>query len=360
MNPSSVSATSQSTPPATRAAVSLAQAWIDKPGWVDVVKHRWLYIGFSLAVLLPGLVFIVLSMVNYPTHAPIRLGIDFTGGTILSYGFDQALQQSDLPEITGMLDRLGYPGSVVQIQEAPKAQTPANTPALTDAEKAAAKTASINVHSVVSLRTKPLRGQDAVKIQSLLRQRFGSIQLLQKNAIGPTLAKELFTNGLMALLFAYVLIVGYLTFRFQLDYAVCAIVALVHDTLFVVGVFSALGYLFHTEVDSLFITGILTVVGFSVHDTIVVFDRLRENSKIYYTKKLPFGTIANISVNQTLNRSINTSLTAMLTLLALLVLGGESTRDFVLTMLLGILVGTYSSIFVASSMLAWWREKNRA
>ncbi|MBY0403038.1 MAG: protein translocase subunit SecF, partial [Cyanobacteria bacterium] len=165
-------------------------------------------------------------------------------------------------------------------------------------------------------------------------------------------------NGLMALILAYILIVGYLTFRFQFDYAVCAIVALVHDTITVFGVFSMLGYLFNTEVDSMFITGILTVVGFSVHDTIVVFDRLRENTRRLHSQKLPFSEIANISVNQTLARSINTSLTALLTLLALFFLGGETTRDFVLCMILGIAIGTYSSIFVASAMLTWWRERS--
>jgi preprotein translocase subunit SecF len=338
--------------PTSPVGKSMAQTAIDKPGWVDVVKHRWQYIGVSLAVLIPGLVFIILSMVQYPTHAPVRLGIDFTGGTILEYGLAKPLVQADLPTVRHMMDDMGYTGSVVQLQATPTPTTPA-----TNTETVANTSGPIQLTSVVSIRTKALKGDDATTIQARLKQRFGPLQLLQKSAIGPTLAQELFTNGLMALLAAYVLIVGYLTFRFQLDYAICAIVAMIHDTLFVIGVFSALGYLFHTEIDSLFITGILTVVGFSVHDTIVVFDRLRENSKIYFTKKLTFGQIANISVNQTLRRSINTSATAMLTLLALYIWGGDSTRDFVLTMLLGILVGTYSSIFVASSMLAWWRGR---
>jgi preprotein translocase subunit SecF len=214
--------------------------------------------------------------------------------------------------------------------------------------------------SVLTVRSSTLTNAQFDAVQQQLKAKLGNLTLLQKNAMGPTLAKELLTNGLMALLLAYVLIVGYLTWRFQLDYALCAIFALVHDTLFVFGTFSMLGYLFHTEVDSLFITGILTVVGFSVHDTIVVFDRLRENSRLLYSKKLPFGTIANISVNQTLRRSINTSMTAVLTLLALYLFGGNSTKDFVLCMMLGILVGTYSSIFVASALLAWWREGPKA
>jgi preprotein translocase subunit SecF len=302
-------------------------------GLIDVIKHRWIYIGISLAFLVPGLIFIVLSCLNYPNHAPIRMGIDFTGGTLLQYTAEKPLSQSQVPEIRQLFEKQGYPGAVVQIE------TPANQP------------------DTLSIRVAELKSDSDARLKQLLSERLGAVKLVQKNAVGPTLAGELFVNGLLALVLAYALIVGYLSFRFQFDFALCAIVALLHDTLFVFGTFSMLGYLFHTEIDSLFITGILTVIGFSVHDTIVVFDRLRENSKLLHSKKLSFGEIANISVNQTLRRSINTSMTALLTLFALYILGGSTTRDFVLTMLLGILVGTYSSIFVASALLAWWREK---
>jgi len=178
---------------------------------------------------------------------------------------------------------------------------------------------------------------------------------LQVSAIGPTLGKELFKNAMIGILLCFFGIIGYLTVRFNIDFAVCALVALFHDAIFVCGAFSLMGLLFGTEVDSLFITAILTVIGFSVHDTIVVFDRIRENSK-YLSKKKSFNEIANISVNQTLARSINTSLTALITLLALYFFGGSTTRDFVLAMILGIITGTYSSIFNASVLLAMWRE----
>jgi preprotein translocase subunit SecF len=315
---------------------SVLNQWLEKPGIVDVVKHRWFYIGLSLLLLIPGLVFMGLSVRDYPTHAPIRLGVDFTGGTLLEYASQKPLTQDALPTVRDTFAQQGLTGTVAQLRQG---QTKAAT-------------------SIVSIRSASLTDEQFKTIQQQLRAKLGDLKLLQKNAIGPTLANELLTNGIIALLLAYVLIVGYLTWRFQLDYALCAIFALVHDTLFVFGTFSMLGYLFHTEIDSLFITGILTVVGFSVHDTIVVFDRLRENSRLLHSKKLPFGAIANISVNQTLRRSINTSMTAMLTLLALYLFGGTTTRDFVLCMLLGIFVGTYSSIFVATSMLAWWRSRS--
>jgi preprotein translocase subunit SecF len=162
------------------------------------------------------------------------------------------------------------------------------------------------------------------------------------------------------------MMVGYISYRFMFDYAICAIVALFHDALALCGIFAILGVVLGTEVDSLFISAVLTVIGFSVHDTIVVFDRIRENVKYVGSKvkddatgeerKKTFGDIANDSVNQTLARSIYTSLTVIITLTALYCLGGVTTRDFVLAMLIGIISGTYSSIFNASCLLVLWRE----
>ena len=148
---------------------------------------------------------------------------------------------------------------------------------------------------------------------------------------------------------------SYLSFRFKLDFALSAIFALIHDVLFVVGVFAILGILFNVQIDALFITALLTVIGFSVHDTIVVFDRIRENLR-YYAKKMSFGEIVDASVSQTLTRSINTSLTTLITLSALYFLGGITTKDFVLAMILGILIGTYSSIFFASILVYFYED----
>ncbi len=347
-------------------------------GPIDLIKQRPLILLISLLFLVPSLYFMIAMSMTTENHAPLRLGIDFTGGTLLEYGFQKPIAQKDIPAIRAIFDEKGYTGSVIQIQqpsvelsrtaaeetsavnEEPPLTTEgegAETPSPLATVEAVTAESPVDVVSIVSIRSKQLKGQDGAEIQQALQNQFGPLTLLQKNSIGPTLATELLKNGVLALVLAYLLIIGYLTFRFQFDYAVCAIVALIHDTVVVFGAFAMLGYLFQTEIDSLFVTGILTVVGFSVHDTIVVFDRLRENSKVLYTQKLPFTTIANLSVNQTLARSINTSLTALLTLFALYFLGGETTRDFVLCMILGIAFGTYSSIFVASALLAWWRER---
>ncbi len=352
-----------------------------KSGPIDIVKYRPLYLAISALLLIPGIVFIVLMMVNSPSHTPVRLGIDFTGGTILDYGFQQDIGQKDLNVIRGIFDEYGYANPVIQIQE-PRTEmlSSAAAPSESEGEQlgpapgesvaavegetegtvgdgSQSQPAGFEINTLVSIRSKQIGQGDQTGIENALREAFGSMTLLQKNSIGPTLASELLTNAVIALVAAYILIVGYLTFRFQFDYAICALIALAHDTLFVFGVFAALGYLFQVEVDSMFVTAILTVVGFSVHDTIVVFDRLRENSRVLYSKKLPFAQIANLSVNQTLARSINTSLTALFPLFALYFFGGETTREFVLALILGIVIGTYSSICVASLLLAWWREK---
>ena len=173
------------------------------------------------------------------------------------------------------------------------------------------------------------------------------------------MGKELFANSLIALTLALLGIICYLTIRFQFDYALAAILGLVHDVVIVCGIFSILGLLFGVEIDALFVTAILTVIGFSVHDTIVVFDRVRENLR-YYAKKMSFGEIVNFSVNQTLARSINTSLTTLITLFALYFFGGVTTKNFVLAMILGIAVGTYSSIFFCTVLVDIWEEKKRA
>ena len=147
--------------------------------------------------------------------------------------------------------------------------------------------------------------------------------------------------------------------RFHFEFAIAACLALFHDVLFVVGVFSILGLVYGVHVDSLFVTAILTVLGFSVHDTIVVFDRIRENLK-FYSKKATYDELVNASVNQTLARSINTSFTTLITLCALYFFGGVTTKDFVLVMILGIAIGTYSSIFFASTLVALWNDITEA
>lgn len=212
--------------------------------------------------------------------------------------------------------------------------------------------------NIISIKTKFIgQDEDTVnKITETLSKDYTNPELISVSSVGPTLGKELFKNSLIALSLAFLGIIAYLSIRFKFDYALAAILGIAHDVLFVVGIFSLLGLLYNVQIDGLFITAILTVVGFSVHDTIVVFDRIRENLR-YYSKKMTFGEIVNASVNQTLARSINTSLTTLITLGALYFFGGVTTKDFVLAMILGIAIGTYSSIFFCSVLVDIWEDK---
>jgi len=338
---------------------------------IDVIKYRWVWGAISLLLVIPSIAVMIYSMATYENHAPMRLGIDFTGGTMLQYGFMHELKKDDISKIREKLSGVGIENAIIQVQESQKVLGRKNgeTTGVEDTpqqetlkEQVTPAEIEEEIKTVVSIRTKFLGSEgaesEAAKVNGALREAFGEFVPLQVSAIGPTLGKELFQNALIALLLAFAGIVGYLTVRFSLDYAMFALVALFHDAIFVCGAFSLFGLLFGTEIDSLFITAILTVIGFSVHDTIVVFDRVRENA-IYHAKKKSFNEIVNISVNQTLARSINTSVTTLITLFALYFLGGVTTKDFVLAMILGIVIGTYSSIFNASMLLAWWREKTR-
>jgi len=187
------------------------------------------------------------------------------------------------------------------------------------------------------------------------------VEELSFDSVGPTVSKDIAQNAILSLILVSVAIVFYIAFAFRnapkpvspWSFGFMAIAALLHDALFVIGVFSILGHFFNVEVDALFVTAVLTVIGFSVHDTIVVFDRIRENLR---REKGGFEKIVNDSIQETLARSINTSLTVILTLLALLLFGGQSIKMFVLALLIGIASGTYSSIFNASPLLVTWHN----
>ncbi len=307
-----------------------------KKGAVDLVKYRWIWFGISGAILLPGLIGIIMCLQQF--HAPLKLGIDFTGGSILQYQFEKP---ADLETVRSVLEASNLAGSQVQQAE-------------------------ISGKEVVVMRTRALDDEaEKRKLDENLRAKLGEFKVLSVDKVSAMIGPELLQSGLVAMMITFGMMVAYISYRFKFDYAICAIVALLHDVLALCGIFALLGIALGAEVDSLFISAILTVIGFSVHDTIVVFDRIRENAKYVGSKasdpvrgdyKKTFGDVANDSVNQTLARSIYTSLTVIITLTALYLLGGVTTRDFVLAMLIGVISGTYSSIFNASCLLVVWRE----
>lgn len=308
---------------------------------LDIVKIRFWCLAFSALLILPGIIGMGYSTITTPTHTPLKVGIDYTGGTTLQYGIKQDVSNNQVEQIRASLENSGIENPYLQIVNvnANKNKT--------------------DLKSMISVRTKFIDAKSNTQnvITETIQKNYPDAQLLQVDSVGPTMGKELFKNSLIALSLALLGIVCYLTIRFQFDYALAAILGLVHDVLFVAGVFALLGIFKGVEIDSLFVTAVLTVIGFSVHDTIVVFDRIRENLR-YYAKKMTFSEIINYSISQTLARSINTSVTTLITLSALYIFGGVTTKDFVLAMILGIVVGTYSSIFFCSVLIDIWKDKN--
>ncbi len=290
----------------------------------SLMNRKLFYFILSLVIILPGLW-------SLAVHG-LRLGIDFTGGNVLEYKFSQIVQVGQVEKV---IEEQG--GAVV------------NSFSTSDQS--------------VTIKTKPLDEQKVAEIKSKLSEQFGSVEVPRSEAVGPTISGEITANAFKALLYASGMIVLYIAWAFRKvpkpasswRFGISAVAALLHDVLLLVGAFALLGYYFHVEIDVLFVTALLTVIGFSVHDTIVVFDRIRENLPKNLSKS--FTEVANISIAQTLARSLNTSLTVIFVLVALLLFGGESIRWFVVALLIGIVSGTYSSIFNATALLCMWEEK---
>jgi preprotein translocase subunit SecF len=289
----------------------------------QIISKRNLWYMISIIVIIPGLIFFFLG--------GLKLGIDFTGGSMFELAFKSPPKISALRGELQKMDKETF--SDVQLSEL----------------KDAAGT------TITSIRSKAIDNKKQVSIFKELKSKYGEFEQIRVEVVGPTVGNELQSKAIWATLSVMVMIVAYLSFRFSFDYAMCAIICLFHDVITVLGFFSILGYFMGVEIDSLFVTAILTVAGFSVHDTIVTFDRIRENAGDMGRGK-SFGEVANDSINQTLTRSMNTSLTTMFPLFCLTVFGGTTIKYFSLAMLMGIIVGTYSSIFVASPLLVTWRE----
>ncbi|HEY9880519.1 MAG TPA: protein translocase subunit SecF, partial [Leptolyngbyaceae cyanobacterium] len=285
-------------------------------------------------VILAGLVAMVISWQQIGT--PLRLGLDFAGGTRLQLTRECATTKTcegpiDLGAVREVLATQGLENSSIQTVG-------------TESE-------------TLSIRTKNLDVRPRTDLQSALEQAIGKFDpgSIQIDSVGPVIGKQLFASGLLALLVSFAGIIVYLSFRFQLDYAVFAVIALFHDVLMTVGIFAILGLVIGTEADSLFIVALLTIVGFSVNDTVVIYDRVRETIALNPGEHI--DSIVDDAVNQTLARSINTTLTTVLTLTSIFLFGGQTLKFFSLALIIGFLSGAYSSIFIASTSLALWRER---
>ena len=305
---------------------------------LDVIKNARLYITISTAVILAGIVAMVISFQQL--GSPLRLGIDFTGGSSITLGLackaGDCSKAIDVSTVRQAVESKGFANSVIQLVEGK------------DLKGISVRTSRLTVEEREKLK---LTIADALK-------QYGEIdpKKSQIDEVGPAIGQQALQNGLLAIALSFSGIGIYLAFRFQLDYASFAIIALFHDILVTVGAFSVLGLTMGVEIDSLFIVAMLTICGFSVNDTVVIYDRIRENVKLDSTSAT-FNELVNASVNQTLGRSINTSLTSTLPLVAIFLFGGATLRFFALALIIGFLAGAYSSIFNASILLAWWRSR---
>ena len=307
---------------------------------LSINKSRSLWWAISSVITLAGLISMVISWQNPNIKAPLRPSLDFIGGSRLQ--FERDCSQP------GNCDK---PIDINVVRDVAKAQGLGDSSIQIVADK------DTRAENGILIRTKNLTREQRTNLQNALTEKVGAFdqQKNQFDTVGPTLGRELFTSGMIALIVSFVGIVVYLAFRFQWDYAVFAIVALFHDVLMTAGIFSIFGLVFGTEVDSLFIVALLTITGFSVNDTVVIYDRVREVIKLNPGQSI--DQIVDDAVMQTLGRSINTTMTTLLTLFSIFLFGGETLKYFALALIVGFIAGAYSSIFIASTLLAWWRNR---
>ena len=290
---------------------------------IDIMGRKKLYFAFSGFLIAVGAIALFTFGLN--------LGVDFTGGTLVELAFEKGIDKVKLERVIEKKD----------INISSITPTDANT---------------------YLIRTKPLKDVQRKEIIITAKKEFGAVTEISHETIGPTIGAELLQKAILALVVASVAIVLYITWAFRSvpkpasswRFGISAIIALLHDSFIVIGVFAILGEFLEVEINSLFVTALLTTIGFSVHDTIVVFDRIRENLKNKVGTS--FADTVNHSIMGTLVRSLNTSITVVFVLLAVLLLGGASLRWFTVALLIGIISGTYSSIFTASPLLVVWQE----
>ena len=305
---------------------------------LSINKSRGLWWTISAVIILVGIISMVISSFDPNIKAPLRPSLDFIGGTRLQFVRD-----------CGKAGNCDQPIDINLVREVAKSQGLGDSSIQLISEN--------GQENGITIRTKNLETEQRTNLQNALTEKIGAFdpQKNQIDSVGATLGKELFTSGVLALVVSFIGITIYMAFRFQWDYSVFAIVALFHDILITTGVFSILGLVFGVEVDSLFIVALLTITGFSVNDTVVIYDRIRETMKLH--PEQPIAEVVDDAVNQTLSRSINTTLTSLLALSAIFLFGGETVHYFSLALIVGFLAGAYSSIFIASTLLIWWRER---
>lgn len=294
-----------------------------------LVERRGWYFALSLMLMLPGIIYMIWSQST--TGHPLPLSVDYTGGTSWEMRFEEPKAASDVRQV--FVDA-GY----------------GDTTAFT-----------VENDRTIQVKLKNIDSTEKEALQASLQEKLGPFEERAYRSIGPTIGNEVSQAAIIAVAISALLILAYIAFAFRqvshpVRFGVCAIVAMVHDVIVTISFIGIMNLVAGWEIDALFLTAILTVIGYSVNDTIVVFDRIRENYKRYRSDGLT--NIANRSIIETAQRSLGTGMTSLLTLVAILVLGGATLQQFVATLILGIVVGTYSSIFNATALLVAWEEKS--
>ena len=287
---------------------------------IKIIENSKKFVGLSLVI-------VVLSLGAFFTKG-LNYGIDFSGGNLFQLRFENPITLNDinnnLDEISKEINQVNPNSRKVQISE----------------------------DNTVIIRTPELTETEKTEVLDSLKK-IGNFDVNKEEKVGASVGEELKTSAIYALGIGAFLIILYITFRFEFTFAVAAVAALFHDLIIAVGVISLLGY----EVDTPFIAAILTILGYSINDTIVVFDRIRENMK--RKNKISFEACLDKSVNQVMIRSINTSVTTLFAIIAILVFGGDSLKTFIVTLLIGILAGTYSSVFIATPLVYFLDKRTK-
>ena len=287
----------------------------------DIAGHRRIWFLLSLVLIIPGFICMGVRGFNF--------GIDFTGGTIIDLRFEQPVTLSD---VRSSLAKYALDGSTIQL---------------------AGAESGIESSENVMIRTVDLEENQRKEVMASLTQDVGPYTVLREEKVGATIGGELITNAVLALVISWALIILYVAYRFEWRFGVSAVLALIHDIVIVLAVFSFT----QRQIDSSFIAALLTIVGYSINDTIVIFDRIRENLKLHFRRGGDVNELVNTSVYQTLTRSLYTVFTVLFTTFALYWFGGETTKDFAFALLVGFASGCYSSIFIASQL--WIELRNR-
>lgn len=286
----------------------------------DIIGKRKIWYAISSVLIIASLFFMVTRGFN--------MGIDFTGGTIIDLRFEKAVNIND---VRAVLNEYDLSNSTIQLSG-----------------ESSSSTESENV----MIRTVDLEEQERKEVMAALTDKLGSYQVLREEKVGATMGTELIMNAIYATIISWLLIIAYVSYRFEFKFGISAVLGLVHNVIIVLGAFA----LTQRQIDSSFVAALLTIIGYSINDTIVIFDRIRENLKLHFRKNGDIVELVNTSIYQTMTRSIYTVSTVLFATFALYFFGGDTTKDFAFALLIGFFCGAYTSIFIASPLWVTFRR----